>query len=337
MTLEHNVSLKPCNTLGVEARARRFLSVDGVASLREALAGEGAGMPVLVLGGGSNILFTRDFEGLVLKNALRGIAVLADAKDQVRVRAAGGEDWHGFVQWCLRHGFYGIENLSLIPGTVGAAPVQNIGAYGVEVGNCIETVEAMDLATGEVHRLGAPDCAFAYRSSVFKERCRNRFFITAVTFRLSRIPRLVTSYADVRQALAERRRGPLTPQGLSDIICAIRRRKLPDPADIPNAGSFFKNPVVSRRRFEALSARFPDIPAHPTVDGRVKLAAGWMIERCGWKGRRLGACGVHAGQALVLVNYGGASGRDILHLAEALQRSVEERFDIRLEPEPLIL
>ena len=337
MTLEHNVSLKPYNTLGVEARARCFLSVEALAPLGDALAGEGAGMPVLVLGGGSNILFTRDFEGLVLKNALRGISVLADTRDHVRVRAAGGEDWHGFVQWCLQRGFYGLENLSLIPGTVGAAPVQNIGAYGVEVGDCIETVEAMDLETGEVHRLGSPDCAFAYRSSIFKERCRGRFFITAVTFRLSRIPRLVTSYADVRQALAERCRDPLTPQALSDIICAIRRRKLPDPADIANAGSFFKNPVVSRRRFQELSARFAGLPAHPTGGGRIKLAAGWMIERCGWRGRRLGACGVFAGQALVLVNYGGASGRDILHLAEALQHSVEERFGVRLEPEPLIL
>jgi UDP-N-acetylmuramate dehydrogenase len=290
-----------------------------------------------VLGAGSNILFTRDFEGLVLKNELKGISLLSERQDQVRIRAAGGEDWHGFVQWCLQQGFYGLENLSLIPGTVGAAPVQNIGAYGVEVGDCIEAVEALDLASGARNRFEAAACAFGYRSSIFKTQCRNRFFITAVTFRLSRTPRLVTSYADVRRALAERRPSGLTPQALSEIICAIRRRKLPDPGELANAGSFFKNPVVSRRRLAALQARFPELPAYRASNDRVKLAAGWMIERCGWKGRRLGACGVFAGQALVLVNHGGASGEDILRLAEAVQTSVEERFGIRLEPEPLIL
>ena len=337
MTIEHNVSLKPYNTLGVEARAHWFLPVTAVAALQEALAGAGTDIPVLVLGGGSNILFTRDFEGLVLHDRLRGIAVLSEDGAHVRVRAAGGEDWHGFVQWCLQQGFYGLENLSLIPGTVGAAPVQNIGAYGDEAGDRIERVEAVDLASGAIQHFGTLDCAFAYRSSIFKGHCRNRFFITAVTFRLSRIPRLVTSYADVRQTLAERRPDALTPQQLSDIICAIRRRKLPDPGDVPNVGSFFKNPAVSRACFHELKARFADIPAYPVADGRVKLAAGWMIDRCGWRGRRLGACGVYAGQALVLVNYGGATGKEIQRLAQAVQASVEARFGVRLEPEPLIL
>ena len=317
--MQHNVSLKPYNTLGVEARARSFLAVKALAPLQEALATADAASALLVLGGGSNILFTRDFEGLVLKNDLMGMAVLSDRQDGVRVRAAGGEDWHGFVQWCLQQGFYGLENLSLIPGTVGAAPVQNIGAYGVEVGDRIEVVEALDLATGATCRFAAADCDFGYRRSIFKGSRRNRFFITAVTFRLSRTPRLVTSYADVQRALAERGPGDLTPRQLSDIICTIRRRKLPDPGDIANAGSFFKNPVVSGRRYQALQARFPAIPAYPLANGQVKLAAGWMIDRCGWKGRRQGACGVFAGQALVLVNHGGASGRDILHLAEAIQ------------------
>lgn len=335
--MRDHVSLKPYNTLGVEARARWFLSVQAPAQLAEALSGVDPGSSVLVLGGGSNILFTRDFEGLVLKNDIKGIAVLSDREGLVRVRAAGGEEWHGFVQWCLARGIYGLENLSLIPGTVGAAPVQNIGAYGVEVGDCIEAVEAMALDTGAMHRFDAADCAFAYRSSIFKERCRRRLFITAVIFRLSRRPGMVTSYGDVRQALAERPSTDLTPRQLSDIICNIRRRKLPDPVDLPNAGSFFKNPVVSRRRFLELRERYPTIPAHAVGDGRVKLAAGWMIERCGWKGCRMGACGVHAGQALVLVNHGGATGRDLLRLAAAVDASVEARFGIHLEPEPLIL
>lgn len=336
-TVESAVSLKPYNTFGVDVTARRFVAVRSVDQLATALRHHAAQEPLLVLGRGSNMLFTRNFDGLVLKNDLAGITVQGTEDDLVRVRAAGGEDWHAFVCWCLKRGFYGLENLSLIPGTVGAAPVQNIGAYGVEVGDMIDAVEAMDLVSGEICRFEAADCAFAYRSSIFKERCRNRFFITAVTFRLFRTPRPVTTYADVRKVLAERGALHVTPQQLSDIICAIRRCKLPNPDELANAGSFFKNPVVSRRRFHALRERFPDIPAHPVSDDRIKLAAGWMIERCGWKGRRMGPCGVYAGQALVLVNHGGATGRDLLRLAEAVQSSVEAHFAVRLEPEPLIL
>ncbi len=332
-----NISLQPYNTFGVEATARCFLSVATTEALVALLGGQGQDVPILVLGGGSNILFTRDFEGLVLKNDILGIDVLAKDDRSVRVRAGGGEDWHTFVQWCLRRGFYGLENLSLIPGTVGAAPVQNIGAYGVEVGDRIETVEAIDLQSGEPCRFKADACDFAYRRSLFKDRFRGRFFITAVIFKLSKQPQLITAYADVRHALAERKETTLTPQGLSDTICAIRRRKLPDPEKLANAGSFFKNPVISRQHCDELVGRFPELPVYPLDDQRVKIAAGWMIEYCGWKGRTLGACGVYPHQALVLVNYGGASGRDILILAEAVQASVEETFGIRLEPEPLIL
>ena len=336
MALQENISLKPYNTLGVDARARFFLPVATREALVDTLGETRSTQRLLVLGGGSNVLFTRDFDGLVLKNQLQGRDVLEEDRQHVRIRAGGGEDWHGFVCWCLQQGYCGLENLSLIPGTVGAAPVQNIGAYGVEVGSRIEAVEAVDLTNGEALCFKAEDCHFAYRHSIFKGRCRNRYFITAVTFRLSKIPHLVTSYADVRQALAKRS-GGVTPQDLSDTICEIRRCKLPDPHDFPNAGSFFKNPTVSRRRYQDLAAHFPGLPAFPVDTQTVKIAAGWMIEHCGWKGRRWGPCGIYDKQALVLVNYGGATGRDILALAEAVQDDIEAVFGIRLQPEPLIL
>jgi UDP-N-acetylmuramate dehydrogenase len=337
LSIQENISLKPYNTFGVDAKARYFLSVTTPQHLVAAMDSARDPSYQFVLGGGSNVLFTRDFEGLVLKNDIMGRVVLAESPDMVRVRAGGGEEWHVFVQWCLRHGFYGLENLSLIPGTVGAAPVQNIGAYGVEVGERIEAVEAIDLERGDTCCFPAEACDFAYRSSMFKQRCRNRFFITAVTFRLDRTARLVTSYADVRRALADRQGRHITPQELSDTICEIRQRKLPDPKTVANAGSFFKNPIVSRVRYRELADRFPELPAYPIDDQQVKIAAGWMIDHCGWKGRRVGACGVYPQQALVLVNYGGATGRDILALAEAVQASVAQVFDIQLEPEPLIL
>jgi len=337
MSIQENKSLKPYNTLGVDAKARYFLSVTAPDSLLAAIGEARNALPYLVLGGGSNILFTRDFEGLVLKNDIKGLAVLGQTDDDVHVRAGGGEDWHAFVQWCLQHRFYGLENLSLIPGTVGAAPVQNIGAYGVEVGDRVEAVEAIDMQSGAACRFDARACDFAYRNSIFKDHDRNRFFITAVTFRLHKQAQLVTSYADVRRALAGRKEPVVTPQELSDVICGIRRSKLPDPEEIANAGSFFKNPIISRARYRELTEGFPELPAYPVDDERVKIAAGWMIEKCGWKGRRVGACGVYPRQALVLVNYGGATGRDILNLAEAVQASVEKVFDIRLHPEPLIL
>ena len=335
-SIQENISLKPYNTLGVEARARYFLSVTAEAVLIDALAELHPDRAFLVLGGGSNMVFTRDFDGLVLKNDIRGRVVLDEDRHRVQVRAGGGEDWHGFVLWCLEHGYYGLENLSLIPGTVGAAPVQNIGAYGVEVGERIAWVEAIDLKRAETRRIEADACEFAYRHSIFKGRCRDRYFITAVTFRLSKQPCLVTSYADVRHALATSA-SEVTPRVLSDTICDIRRRKLPDPRELPNAGSFFKNPIVSRRCYRDLSARFPGLPSYPVDDQYVKIAAGWMIEYCGWKGRRMGGCGMYPRQALVLVNYGGATGRDILELAEAVQTSVENVFGIRLAPEPRIV
>jgi UDP-N-acetylmuramate dehydrogenase len=336
MVLQENISLKPYNTLEVEARARFFLPVASQEALVDALGDTRPTQRLLVLGGGSNVLFTRDFDGLVLKNQFQGRDVLGEDREHARIRAGGGEDWHGFVCWCLQQGYFGLENLSLIPGTVGAAPVQNIGAYGVEVGPYIEAVETIELKSGKARSFKAEECHFAYRHSIFKGRCRNRYFITAVTFRLSKTPHLVTSYADVRQALAKRSEG-VTPLDLSDIICEIRRCKLPDPQDLPNAGSFFKNPTISRRRYRDLAARFPGLPAYPVDMQTVKIAAGWMIEHCGWKGRRRGLCGVYPRQALVLVNYGGATGRDILALAEAVQDDVETAFGVRLQPEPLIL
>ena len=245
MTIQKNISLKSFNTFGVEARASLFRSVTAPEVLAETLANVRGKYPPLVLGSGSNILFTKNFEGLVLKNDIKGLAALDSDDHTVRIRAGGGEDWHAFVQWCLHHHFYGLENLALIPGTVGAAPVQNIGAYGVEVGDYVEAVEAVDIQSGVSCHFKACACGFAYRNSIFKSRCRNRYFITAVIFRLHRQARLNTSYADVRRALSDRDEGALTPQQLFQVICEISRRKLPAPRELPNAGSFFKNPWTS--------------------------------------------------------------------------------------------
>ena len=338
MPLARHMNLQPFNTFAVAVTADYFATITHSDELRTVLDDATiAGQPRLILGGGSNILFTRDFEGLVLKNDIRGIQILKENRQYAWVRAGAGEDWDTFVRWSLDHHFYGLENLALIPGTVGASPVQNIGAYGVEIGDFLEQVEAIELATAEPCRFHASECALGYRTSMFKQPPRDRYFITAVTFRLHKRARLVTTYADVARAIAAEAVADLTPGALSDIVRCIRRRKLPDPAELGNAGSFFKNPVVGADQFEALAAEHAAIPHFPQADGNVKIAAGWLIEQCGWKGKRAGACGVYPRQALILVNYGGARGKDILELARSIARSVQSRFGIDLEPEPRIL
>lgn len=332
-----NYSLRAHNTFGFDARARWFSRIESpdrfVAALRDPRV---AGMPHLLLGGGSNVVLTRDFDGIVLLVALAGKRLVREDDAAWYVEAAAGENWHAFVAWTLANGFPGLENLALIPGTVGAAPIQNIGAYGLEMAERFDSLRALELATGQTVELDAAQCRFGYRDSVFKREGRDRFAITSVTFRLPKQWTPRAGYADVARAL-EARAGEPTPQAIFDAVVAVRRAKLPDPATLGNAGSFFKNPVVDAAAFEALRRREPDIVSYPQPDGRIKLAAGWLIDRCGWKGRAVGAAAVHERQALVLVNRGGATGAQLLALAQAIQHDVHERFGIALEPEPVVV
>ncbi len=332
-----DADLAALNTFGLAARAACLLPVRSVAQLQACVAAPGwAATPRLVLGGGSNLILEHDFAGTVLKVEIPGRRLLAADETAWIVEAGAGENWHEFVRWTLQQGWPGLENLSLIPGTVGAAPIQNIGAYGLEMAERFESLDAMDLDSGQMQCFRAPDCGFGYRDSVFK-RAPGRWLVTAVRFRLPRPWQALSSYADLAQELAAHGIAQPTPLQVSDAVIAVRRRKLPDPARIGNAGSFFKNPVVAASVHARLAAAFPALPAYPQADGRVKLAAGWLIEQAGWKGRTLGPVGCHQHQALVLVNRGGACGSDVRRLAQAIQHDVEARFGVRLEPEPVFV
>lgn len=329
-----HVPLDAFNTFGLPATAARYRRIDTVDTLI-ALAREGKLRgPRLVLGGGSNVVFTGDVDALVLHVALRGRERLADADDAWRVAAAGGEPWHDFVRWTLDEDLPGLENLSLIPGTVGAAPIQNIGAYGLEMAERFESLDAVDLDTGELRQFSATDCRFGYRDSVFKQAEAGRWLITRVIFRLPRPWPPLTGYADLQRHLAEQDIVTPTARQISDAVIAVRQAKLPDPAVLGNAGSFFKNPIVDASVAERLLATHPGAPHYPQADGRIKLAAGWLIDQCGWKGKRLGPVGCHARQALVIVNHGSATGADVQQLANAVANDVHTRFGITLEAEP---
>lgn len=335
MQLLRHADLKPCNTFGIAAKAELLARFGSAEDLRGLLrAPELGAKPRLVLGGGSNILFTRDFDGLVLLNEVAGIAVVREDDDHVDVRAGAGVVWHELVMHAVARGWGGLENLSLIPGKVGAAPMQNIGAYGVEIKDSFVALEALRIADGELVRFGLDQCAFGYRESFFKREGRDRFIILSVTFRLTkRAHRIRTDYGNIQDELARKGIAQPTIKDVSDAVIAIRRSKLPDPAVLGNAGSFFKNPVVEAGLAARIKAAHPDAPIYPAGDGRSKLAAGWLIEQCGWKGRRLGPCGVHEKQALVLVNHGGATGAQVWDLSEQVLRSVRERFGVELERE----
>jgi UDP-N-acetylmuramate dehydrogenase len=337
MTIERDASLKGLNAFGVPARAAGLARLRDLDALPDLLDDpEWRDRPLLVLGGGSNVLFTRDFDGLVLRIEAARIAHSRWEGDDAVVRAEAGRDWHDFVRWTLDAGYAGLENLSLIPGTVGAAPIQNIGAYGVELESCIDAVEAWDRHARAFVALDRAACGFAYRDSVFK-RQPGRWIVTAVRFRFPAAWSPVLRYPGVREELAALGVTTPTPQAVSDAICAIRRRKLPDPAVLGNAGSFFKNPIVPTARAEALADAHPGMPAWPAGGGRSKLSAAWLIEQAGMKGARDGDAGVSAQHALVLVNHGGASGAQLLALSRRVQDAVAARFGIALEPEPLIL
>ena len=338
MQIETGVSLKPHNTFGLPAVARTLVRVTSDADVRQVVDHPELGRaPKFVLGGGSNIILTRDMPQLVLKVEVRGMRLVEERTDAWIVEAGAGENWHDFVAWTLAQGWPGLENLALIPGTVGAAPVQNIGAYGVELQDRFESLDAVDLVIGRSVTLRESICAFGYRDSVFKHSLANRSVITRVRFRLPRPWRPVVGYLDLERKIAETGIAAPSAQQIFDWICAIRRAKLPDPALVGNAGSFFKNPVVTPEQCRDIIGRDPAIVHYPMPDGSVKLAAGWMIDACGWKGKSVGRAGVYEKQALVLVNRGGAIGSEVMTLARAIQESVYGRFGIRLEPEPVIV
>jgi len=334
LQLQEHVSLKPYNTFGVDVAARWFAQAHDDDEVRASIAvAAEKGLSLMVVGGGSNLLLTRDIDALVLRMASRGIRVLGDDGEHVVVEAEAGEVWNDFVRWTLSQGFGGLENLSLIPGTVGAAPMQNIGAYGVEIKDVFAGLTALDRQSGELCEFGLEDCAFAYRESRFK-REPGRWLILRVRFALSRAAKLHLDYGPVRQRLADEGVTAPTPADVSRVISTIRREKLPDPAVLGNAGSFFKNPMVSADQAVALRQRYSDLVAYPQGDGQSKLAAGWLIDKAGWKGFREGAAGVHAQQALVLVNYGGATGSQLHDLALRIRDDIRQRFGVELEMEP---
>jgi UDP-N-acetylmuramate dehydrogenase len=338
LQLQYDVPLRPFNTFGIDSRARVFLPVQSVDDLRAVRqSAELRALPRLVLGGGSNILLTGDVDGLVLQMRGRGVDIVGETDDAVLVRAAAGENWHGLVQSTLERGLPGLENLSLIPGSVGAAPIQNIGAYGSEIRDVFHSLTAFDVDSGELLILDRAACRFAYRDSVFKHELKDRAVILDVTFALPKRWQANLAYAELAREIEARGIGVPDARAVSDAVIAIRRRKLPDPEQIGNAGSFFKNPVVSKEKRDALLAAHPQLVSHAQADGSYKLAAGWLIDQCGWKGRSLGNAGVYEKQALVLVNRGEARGTEIAALARAIQEDVARAYGVMLEPEPIFI
>lgn len=341
MQIQENFSLRPYNSFGIQANAAyfgRFDHEDDLERLLETRAGSSAkDKSLVILGGGSNILLTRDLEGWVLKNEIKGITELHEDEGFVYIRAGAGENWHQFVTYCIDRNWAGLENLSLIPGNVGASPMQNIGAYGVELRDVFWDLEAFHIEEKKTYTFTSADCEFGYRESVFKNRFKNQFVILSVTFKLRKQPIFHTSYGAITQELEKMGVQQLSIQAISQAVIRIRQSKLPDPSKIGNAGSFFKNPVISGEKFKELKGLFPEIIGYTSTDGSVKLAAGWMIEQCGWKGFRKGDAGCHSQQALVLVNYGNATGAEIFSLSGEIIDSVRFKFGVTLEREVNIL
>ncbi len=340
--VEEGVSLREMNSFGLPAAARRLVRIRSEADVRRVLDDPAIGrLHRLVMGGGSNLVFSRDPDGVVLHVEVPGRRLIEARDDAWIVEAGAGESWHGLVEWTLDQGWPGLENLALIPGTVGAAPVQNIGAYGVELKDRFESLDAVDLVTGRSVTLDADACRFGYRDSVFKQTgfggLAGKSLITRVRLRLPRPWQPVLGYLELARRMAETGQAAPDPRTIFDWVCAIRRAKLPDPARIGNAGSFFKNPVVTEEQCRDIIGRDPHVVHYPMPDGSFKLAAGWLIDACGWKGKSVGRAGVYEQQALVLVNRGGATGAEVLTLARAIQESVYGRFGIRLEPEPVVV
>ncbi|HET9977983.1 MAG TPA: UDP-N-acetylmuramate dehydrogenase [Burkholderiaceae bacterium] len=342
LPIEQSVNLRTLNAFGLPALAHTLVRIDCDATLRRVIDHPTLGRaPKFILGGGSNVVFTRDPQAVVLKVEVRGRRLVEERADAWIVEAGAGENWHELVRWTLEQGWPGLENLALIPGTVGAAPVQNIGAYGVELQDRFDSLDAVDLVTGRTVTLDAAACRFGYRDSVFKQSgfggLAGKSLITRVRLRLPRPWQPVLGYLDLERRMAETGNRSPDARTIFDWVCAIRRAKLPDPAVIGNVGSFFKNPVVSPEQCRDIIDRDPEVVHYPLPDGSCKLAAGWLIDACGWKGKSIGRAGVYEKQALVLVNRGGASGAEVVTLARAIQESVYGRFGIRLEPEPVVV
>ena len=337
MVPEQQVNLLPHTTFHIAAFARYFARVHSEEGLKELLSEADAFGPMMVLGGGSNILMTKDFDGLVLKNEISGIDIIKEDDQHVYVRAGAGENWHQLVLFCVKHNYAGIENLSLIPGNVGASPMQNIGAYGVEIKDVFHELEAVHIGDRTTQTFSKEACAFGYRESVFKGKYKNQYVITHVTLRLNKQPVFHTSYGAIGQELEKMGVKNLSIAAISQAVINIRSSKLPDPDEIGNAGSFFKNPLVGSEQFEELKKLFPSIIGFPAGAQHTKLAAGWLIEQCGWKGYRKGDAGCYPKQALVLVNYGRATGKEIFELSEEIILSVKEKFGVTLEREVNII
>lgn len=332
--ISENQNLRELHTFGLDFQCRYFTEVTSLSELQFALSfAKESSLPFLILGGGSNLLPTKDFEGLVIRIASKGIALLEETSDTVLIGVDAGENWHQLVMQCLEKGWFGIENLSLIPGSVGAAPMQNIGAYGVEVKQVIEQVHYFDLESGSMKSLSNAECRFGYRESIFKQELKDKAVIWQVDFRLSKQPSAKMEYGDIKAVLDGKGILRATPKDVSDAVIQIRQSKLPDPAEIGNAGSFFKNPVVPVAIYDSIKQNHPEAPSYPAGEELVKIPAGWLIEKAGWKGKTLGNYGVHARQALVLVNYGGAKGSDIFQLAKNIQADVLAKFGVELQME----
>lgn len=334
MSFIYNYSLKSLNTFGIDVMARQFATFKDIESLKSLLVQLKPDQKLLVIGGGSNMLFTTDFDGVVLKNEIKGLQLINEDTSHYIVKAGAGEVWHDLVMFCVANNYQGIENLALIPGCVGASPMQNIGAYGVELKDVFYELEAVEIASGNIVRFGLDECKFGYRESVFKNELKNKYIIVSVSFKLNKQPVYNTSYGNISSVLNEKGISEPTMKEIADAVIEIRSTKLPDPKKIGNAGSFFKNPEISLEQFEKLKTEFPTIVGYPTENQNIKVAAGWLIENAGWKGKVFReAYGVHKNQALVLVNYGGATGAEILELSQKIIDSVAQKFQINLSRE----
>ena len=337
MTVINNASLKPFNTFGIDAKAASYCDINSIEALNTILKKQHS-KPLFILGGGSNMLLTKDIEALVLHINLKGIEVVSTSENTVIVKAMAGENWHNFVLWCLQHNYGGIENLSLIPGNIGTAPIQNIGAYGVELKDVFVSCEAINIKDQSVKTFLKSDCNFGYRESIFKQGIKGEYIITSVNLELTTLNhQLHTDYGVIRNELDTQSITQPTIQDISNAVIAIRQSKLPDPKEIGNSGSFFKNPIITAEEFTELEQNFPEAPSYKISETAIKIPAGWLIEKAGFKGKRFKDYGVHDKQALVLVNYGNATGKEIFELAQLIQKTVKRLFNISIETEVNII
>jgi UDP-N-acetylmuramate dehydrogenase len=334
MEIFENHSLKPFNTFAIDAKAKFFIEIASIKELQELLnEAKFKSIEKLIIGGGSNILLVKDFDGLVIKNSIKGRELLNETDTEYFVKAGAGEDWHDFVMYCVDNNYAGLENLSLIPGCVGAGPMQNIGAYGVELKSCLKEVEAINIKDGTVRVFSNEQCEFGYRESIFKKALKGQYIITSVTYNLNKTPIFQTSYGDIEKELSSIKKEDITIKDVSNAVCKIRNSKIPNPAVIHNAGSFFKNPEIPYQKLIKLKELYPDIVSYKISENMVKLAAGWLIENAGWKGKSIGDAGVHKNQALVLVNHGNANGYELIELSDKIIKDVKSKYNVDLERE----